>query len=658
MLALAQTQPSPSPTRHTDSHPQLKNLSLEELANVEVTTYGKAPTDLLTTPAAMFVITSDDIRRSGVTTVADALRLAPGVEVGRLSSTTWAVGIRGVQSNFSKSVLVLIDGRNVYTPLFAGVYWDVQDLPLDDIDRIEVIRGPGGTIWGPNAANGVINIITKPASRTPGTMALAATGSQDHFIGVIQQGAASASFGYRVFARGFERGHEYHTDGINDDSWHQERFGTRLDFVSGRSNILAEVDVYKGDSPHILGSTPMDDQTAGGDVNLRWQRTSIGGSGFALQAYFDRTNRTGTSIGETRNTIDIDFVHHLPRWRQNAFSYGFGLRWSPYQIIAAFPLETLVPERSTDHVHTAFLQDEIRLGDKSSLTVGTKLQHNNFSGFDIQPSARFLWSPTASQSLWLGVTRAVTTPSDLEEDFLLQASAAPGVIIQLLGNHHFKTENLIGYEAGYRQLVSPRLYVDIAGFWNEYDHLQSFSPPALSVSGGNKYLTILYENQIAGATSGIEITPQVSVADWWKLNLAYSFMSSDFNASGPTSDISSTGSVSTYEGSSPKHTVSIQSIMNLPFQFQFDGWFRYASTLPAQKVNAHETMDLRLGRNLGKTLSLEIVGQNLFQPHHYEWGTGDPNQTLVGINRAVYAKITYKSKPNGWTHSPDQVDRH
>ena len=200
-------------------------MSLEQLGQVEVTTFSKAPTPLHDTPAALYVITSEEILRSGVTTIPDALRLAPGVEVGRLSSTTWAVSIRGLQNNFSKSVLVLIDGRNVYTPLFAGVYWDVQDLPVEDIDRIEVIRGPAGTIWGPNSANGVINIITRKAADSKGVQASALVGNMDHTIDDLQIGAGSGDTNFRVFGRGFERAHEYHTDGINDDTWHEERLG-------------------------------------------------------------------------------------------------------------------------------------------------------------------------------------------------------------------------------------------------------------------------------------------------------------------------------------------------------------------------------------------------------------------------------------------------
>ncbi|MGC2621455.1 MAG: TonB-dependent receptor plug domain-containing protein [Acidobacteriaceae bacterium] len=626
-----------------NANKQLKSLSLEQLGNVEVVTFNKTPTELWNTPAALYVITSEDILRSGVTSIADALRLAPGVEVGRLSSTTWAVGIRGLQNNFSKSVLVLIDGRNVYTPLFAGVYWDVQDMPLDNIDRIEVIRGPGGTIWGPNAANGVINIITKKSADTQGIRATALVGNEDRTIDDLQVGSTAHDVSFRVYGRGFEREHEYHSDGINDDNWHQERLGLRADKTSGRDAYFMEGDLYRGDSPHIIGTTPQYDETSGGDINLRWQRTFNDASGFTLQGYFDRTLRTNTALGETRNTIDIDFIQHLPIGSRQQFSFGAGLRWSPYHIISMSPGENLIPAVATDHVHTGFLEDQIDLGGHVSLTAGAKLQHNNYSGFDIQPSGRLLWSPSEHQSVWTGVTRAVTTPSDIEEDFLLQGIGGT-TVVQLLGNHRFKSEDLIGYEAGYRRLINNKAFVDVATFYNQYTRLQSFSAPAVTTSDGYTYITINYENQIAGSTAGFEVTPQFALTSWWRLNTDYSFLNSHFHANGATADISSTGSVNTYDKSSPKHMATIQSRLDLPMRFEFDQLYRYVSDLPAQKVKAYQTMDLRLGRPLGRDLAFEVVGQNLFQHVHDEWGSGDPNQPVVGIYRAAYVQLTFRTK--------------
>jgi iron complex outermembrane recepter protein len=627
-----------------DSQQSLKQMSLEQLGEVEVTTFSKTPTPLHNTPAALYVITREEIIRSGVTTIPDALRLAPGVEVGRLSSTTWAVSIRGLQNNFSKSVLVLIDGRNVYTPLFAGVYWDVQDLPLEDIDRIEVIRGPAGTIWGPNSANGVINIITRTAADSKGVQASALAGNMDHTIDDLQIGAGAGDTSFRVFGRGFERAHEYHTDGINDDTWHEERLGFRLDRNLDRNkdtaDMMLEGDLYKGTSPHIIGTAVSNDQTSGGDVNFRYETMRADGTGLVAQAYFDRTLRTHGSIGETRDTIDLDFVDRFKLGDANLFSAGAGFRWSPFNVISTVAGEGVVPPTGVDHIYTGFLQDEIRLGQTVNLTVGAKLQQNNYSGFDALPSGRLLWSPNDKQSLWAGITRSVTTPSDIEENFLLQATS-PTLVIQVLGNHQFKSEDVLGYELGYRGTVNAHLYFDVSGFWNQYSQLQSFGPEMVSTSGSTTTIAIQYTNQISGSASGFEVAPQVAIGSFWRLNLAYSYLNSDFQAAGPTSNISDTGSVSTYDKSSPKHQVQLQSMVDLPWKFQFDQTYRFVSALPAQKVPAYQTADLHLSRPLGNNFLIEGVGQNLFQPHHYEWGTGDPSQPLVGIERAGYVRLSF-----------------
>ena len=538
----------------------LKQMSLEELGSVKVTSVKKAPEEIWKTPAAIYVITQEQIRRSGATSIADALRLAPGVEVARISSTTWAIGIGGLQSNFSKSVLVLIDGRSVYTPLLAGVYWDVQDLILENIDRIEVIRGPGGTVWGPNAVNGVINIITKPTSETRGLLVTAGGGNVDPTIDQIQYGGGnSRGFGYRVYAKGFARGPEYHADHDNFDAWHQERGGFRMDWDSDRDSYMLEGDIYGGDSPHRIGTTDVTDSLSGGNLVARWQRSLKNGFGLYLEAYFDRTIRLGAQLGETRNTIDIDFLHHMKVGSRNEVSWGGGLRFSPNRFVQEQPGIDLVPHVETDHTYTGFVQDEIQvIQNRLSFTLGAKLQENNFSGFDIQPTVRVLWTPTPHQSLWADVTRAVTTPSRIEGFRLTgQLSVNPPLFLLVAGNSHFKSESLIGYNAGYRRLISPRVYIDFSAFYNTYQNLQSFGAPTLTTENTppppHGVLTIPYANAIAGATSGGEIAPSWEITDWFRLSGSYSYVNIDMHANAPTSDISATGSVPTYERSTPRH---------------------------------------------------------------------------------------------------------
>lgn len=621
----------------------VRDLTLEQLGDVQVTTVTKEPEEVWDTSAAIYVITQEDIQRSGATSIADVLRLAPGVEVGRIDSDSWAVGIRGSESNFSKAVLVLIDGRSVYTPLFAGVYWDVQDVLLEDIDRVEVIRGPGATVWGPNAADGVINIITKKASETQGVMVSVLGGNVDHMIAETQYGGSRGkNFNYRVYGKGFLRGPEFHTDHHNFDDWNQARGGFRADWnINSRNDLTLEGDMYGGDFPHETGPSAFVDSVSGGDMLGRWERTMENGSNMYLQAYFDRTIRIGPLSGETRNTIDIDFLHHLKFGDRQDVSYGGGLRWSPNRYIPKTPVLDVLPETNTDHIYSGFLQDEIHFADdRFTLTLGAKLQHNNFSGFDVQPTVRGLWKLNPHQSLWAAVTRAVTTPSRIEEGIQINAgeiSAAPPIFLVVSGNPHFQSETSLGYEGGYRQLLTHTFYVDFSVFHNGYDNLQSFGAPTLI---GNN-LTIFYENAIAGTTNGIEIAPNWNPRPWWKLSGSYSYVGIDLHANEPGSDISSTGSVNTYEGSSPAHQLKIQSRFDILKRFQFDQTYWYESALPAQGISAYQTMDLRLGWNPAKEWNVSLVGQNLFQPHHFEWGTGDPTELPIGIRRAAYVKLTW-----------------
>jgi iron complex outermembrane receptor protein len=363
--------------------------------------------------------------------------------------------------------------------------------------------------------------------------------------------------------------------------------------------------------------------------------------------YFDRTIRIGNQLGETRNTIDFDFLHHIRFATRHDFRWGGGVRWSPNRFLQKQPGIDLVPHDETDHVHSAFLQDEIQFTDKFSLTLGSKLEHTNFGGFDAQPSVRALWAQPGVQSLWGAVTRSVVTPSRLEEDFRLTGGGAgnPPLFLLVTGNPNFKSELVLTYELGYRRFLTRDLYLDFTPFRSDYRKLQSFGAPIVSFEATpappHLLLTIPYGNAISGSANGFEIAPAWQAVPWWRVTGSYSFVALDVRANSPTSDISSTGSVRTYEGSTPRHVVEIHSAVNLPKKFEFDQVLRYASALPAQNVNAYETGDLRLGWNPSTNMQVSVVGRNLFQPQHREWGTGDPNQTPLGIRRAAFVEIAW-----------------
>lgn len=442
----------------------LKQLSLAQLGNIEVTTMSKAPETVWRTASAIYVITHEDIRRSGATSIPDLLRLAPGLDVARISSDYWSVGVRGFGGQFSKSVLVMIDGRSVYTPLFAGVFWAVEDTVLEDIERVEVIRGPGGTIWGANAVNGVINIITKGAADTSGALALAGGGNVDYAVGAFRYGSGNGrNFAYRLYAKGFSRGPQFHADQINFDDWRMAQTGFRADWNRLRDRLTVQGDFFKGEDGQSvpIGSFSPPSETfnydpldvSGGNILLRWQRNLAGAGDIQLQTYYDRTYFLGPHIGETRNTFDIDFSHHLVHARRQSVTWGLGARRSPSRIMETVPTWAFVPrDRSTDF-YSAFVQDEIEAADqKLWLTFGSKFEHNVYTGLEIQPTVRLLWTPAVRQSWWAAITRAVRTPSRLEADVqVTQFATFLGTVpafVRLTGTPDFRSERLVGYEAG------------------------------------------------------------------------------------------------------------------------------------------------------------------------------------------------------------------
>ena len=636
---------------------RLTQVSLEDLGQIEVTTASKVPVKATRTPAAIYVITQEDIRRSGATSIPEALRLAPGVEVARVDSNTWSLGMRGFESTLSRSVLVLIDGRSVYTPLFAGVYWQVQDTLLEDIERIEVIRGPGGTIWGANAVNGVINIITKRAQETHGTLVSAGGGNLDQGFANFRYGAGnSKGFNYRVYGKAFTRGPEFHPDHRQFDDWRMGQTGFRTDWDAHNPDKLTlQGDIYYGDagqrvgitsySPPFMTNVEQNAELAGGNLLGRWERELGSGSSVQLQTYYDRTNRNQANFGESRDTFDIDFIHHLPLAGRQDFLWGLGARLSSGNVSEVVPTVVFTPNHYTDKLYSAFIQDEIRIvGDKLSLTIGSKFLHNNYSGFEIQPTARLLWTASSRQTVWGAVTRAVRTPSRVEEDLQLTAfgGPAPLTFYRIAGDRKFSSESLIGYEAGYRSLVGPKFYMDIAAFHNNYDHLLSVEPGApfteSSPAPTHTVIPFFFRNGLLGNTTGFEIAPDWTPTRTWRLRGSYSYLHIDLNKRASSLDASSANST---QGSSPHHQVAIQSSLDLPKKLEFDQTLRYVSSLPAQLVRAYTTADVRFSWHATRSLDVSVVGQNLFQPHHAEFG-GDPGP-LVGIERSAYIKLTWQS---------------
>jgi iron complex outermembrane receptor protein len=629
----------------------LKQLSLAELGNVEVTTASKEPEKISKTPAAIFVLTQDDIRRSGATSIPEVLRLVPGVEVARISSNQWSVNIRGLGSGFSKSVLVLIDGRSVYTPLYAGVYWDVQNVLLEDVDHIEVIRGPGGTIWGSNAVNGVINIITKNTKDTRGTYASTRVGNVDQSQAGVRYGSSHGSnLNYRAYAMGFGQTPEFHPGGGNYDAWQLGQAGFRTDSqLTDRDTLTVQGDLYKGNvgqqvaiasySPPSQVTINGTQDVSGGNLLGRWRRDLNSTSDVQVQAYYDRTYRLGPQLGETRNTFDIDLIHHFVLKQRNEVIWGLGARWSPSDFIQTVPTVNFLPHHEDDKMYSAFVQDQIAIFEKKLwLTVGSKFEHNIFTGWENEPSARLLWTPTSHQTIWGAVTRAVRTPSRIDEDLQLTglAQATPPVFACICDNRQVVSETLLGYEAGYRKLVTSSFYVDVAAFHNKYNDLVSYGDESISTVASPPppytLISLRAVNGIMGSTNGGEISPEWKATHWMDFKATYSYVSLNLEDKATHTKISQ---VSSYEGSSPHNEATAQILFHLRKGLEFDPTYRYVGALPALGVNAYQTADARLGWRFAREFELSVTGQNLFQPRHAEF---DP----TFVERSGYAQITWR----------------
>jgi iron complex outermembrane receptor protein len=635
----------------------LKTLTLEELSQIEVTTPSKEPVKAFRTPAAIYVITGEDIRRSGATCIPEALRLAPGVEVARIDSSTWSIGIRGFGTNLTRSVLVLIDGRTVYTPLFDGTYWDVQDTMMEDIDRIEVIRGPGGTIWGPNAVNGVINVITKSAKETKGALVSAGGGNfEQGFLNARYGGGNDDGFNYRVYGKGFTRGPEYHPDGQNYDDWRSAQAGFRMDWqVDNRDTLTLQGDVYDEEAGESVGATsytPPYSQTinsnallSGENVMARWERSVNDGNDLHLQVYWDRTDRQEANFAEIRNTFDVDFLQRVRLPFHQELSWGLGARVDPVDDTEVVSGLQFLPLKRTDYLFTGFVQDEIGLVDgRLSLILGTKLLRTNFTGVAPEPSVRLLWTPSEKQTIWAAFTHALRTPSDAEEDFYLLGLA--GILkngtpffARFNPNTYFAPEQLNGSELGYRRILGRTLYLDIAAFYNHYHDLESEDlTGAVYVENEpaptHMLLPAEFGNGLLAYSKGVEIAPEWRPSSFWRLRGSYSYLHMDVYKSAHSQEVEPPASIS---GASPQHQISVQSAFDLSKRLQLDLTYRYVSALPALAVAAYSTGDARLGWRFSRQLELSLVGQNLFQPWHLEYGP----PPAVGIVRSAYARLTW-----------------
>lgn len=637
----------------------LTELNLEQLMDMEVTTATKKPQKLSDTAAAIFVINQEDIRRSGVRSIPEALRMVPGVQVAHIDANKWAISIRGFNNLFSDKILVLIDGRTVYNTIFSGVFWDVQDYLIEDIDRIEVIRGPGGSLWGANAVNGIINILTKQSNSTQGGLALAALGTQEYrSAGFRYGGKFNEKATYRFYGKYFNWGDGVDAQGEDAwDAWHQYRLGFRSDFdPSADKNFTIQGDLYlgrSGDKVEIASFSPpftetliTDTDVLGGNLLSRYSHGFSERSELTLQAYYDRAERQ-LFVGDlVRNTIDFDFQHRLLIGNRNDLIWGGGYRYIHHDIELDIPeIIDVVPANRSMSLISAFIQDEFAwIPDKLTLMVGSKFEHNDFTGFEFQPSIRLLWRAHAQHTFWGAASGAVRTPFRAHQDFRFVEAVIPPMganplptVVRFSGNKDIQSENLLAFELGYRTLLRENLSFDVATFLNVYDDLVTNETDPPIVTATETTVPVQPENLADAVTYGFELLADWRPFDWWKLQAAYSFLRLEVDL-----DSNSTDPVfKDTEGKSPEHQFSLRSMIDLPHNLQLDLWLRSVDRLESIDISAYTTLDARIGWRPLDNLELSIVGQNLFDSQHPEFVDTQFQYANTEVQRSAYTKLVW-----------------
>jgi iron complex outermembrane receptor protein len=667
---------------------ELTDFDIEELMNITVTSVSKKSQKIADAAAAIYVISQDDIRRSGVTTIADALRMVPGVQVARIDSNKWAVTARGFNGRFANKLLVLMDGRSLYTPYFLGVYWEMQDTVLEDIERIEVIRGPGAALWGSNAVNGVINIITKSAKKTKGALVSAGGGSTEKAFTTARYGASLGdATNLRLYAKHQERDGFFDAAGKNtNDSWDKTQGGFRLDSqLTTQDHLTVQGDYFDGsiketfvrfDYPASTNQFPyrllnLESGMSGGNILTRWQRTFSDSHTLSLQTYYDHSERNMYASPQKFNTFDLDFQHQFALGNVQNIVWGLGYRSSQHEVTNTSTL-TLDQQKVTNNLYSLFLHDEITLIPGTvSLIIGSRFEHNDYSGFDVQPNGRLLWTITPNNSAWAAVSRAVRSGTSGEQDInyryrtipvktaqnqndpqLTEIQKLPVIGIpyrlEILGNKNFKSEELLAYEIGYRTEPMPRLSFDIAAYYNSYKrqrvvtpgkgHLDTLSGPPFAEYVLPYYLT----NDMHGHAIGVEVSADWKPFDWWRLQASYSYQNLAMFLDGTSVDATNKSNA---EGNVPQHQYSVRSGFDIEQHVTLDLWLRGMDELASinnERIPGYITMDARLAWKPVKGLELSLVGQNLFSRRHSEFIPEYIYTLPTQIPRSVYGKLTWE----------------
>ncbi|HYS50433.1 MAG TPA: TonB-dependent receptor [Burkholderiales bacterium] len=593
----------------------LADMSIEELGNIQITSVSKHTERLSDAPAAIFVITGDDIHRSGATRLAEALRLAPNLEVARVSASSYAISARGFNNTIANKLLVLIDGRTVYTPLFSGVFWDAQDVMLEDVERIEVISGPGATLWGANAVNGVINVITRRASDTQGAFAYGQAGSLDRGAGARYGGAMGAAGAYRVYARFFDVFNTSRTNGASaSDGWGKGQVGFRTDWGTATNALTLQGDAYRGSLDQAIGD---DSSISGNNLLGRWDRDLAEWGQLQIQSYFEHTERNipGT-FAEHLNLFDVEFQHGLRAIGAHRLTWGGGYRYGDDRVSNSAFLAFLPANRGMRWANV-FAQDEIALLESLRVTLGAKFESNYYTGTEPLPSARLAWKPQPQSLVWGAVSRALRAPSRIDRDFFVTAGPT-----QLAGGPDFASEVVKVIELGYRDQPSPQATYSVSLFHNIYDRLRSVEPvsPTTSVLG----------NKMEGTADGLEAWGNYQAARNWRLSAGVFFLRQHLRPKPDSGDPNVSAA-----GNDPAHQWLLRSSFDLPNSTELDIRIRSVGALPNPSVPAYTAADIRIAWRLQRELELSVV---FIDSGHVEFGNP---ATASEMSSGAYIKLKW-----------------
>lgn len=643
---------------------ELGDLSLDQLLDLEVISVAKVPEKVTESPAAIHIITQEDLRRSGVQNIPEALRMVPGLHVYQIDANKWAISARGYSSRFANKMLVMIDGRTVYSTLFSGVFWDVQDIILEDIDRIEVVRGPGGTLWGANAVNGVINIISKDSADTQGGLvSLRAETRESGEISTRYGGWLNDRTSYRLYGKYFNRGNFETLSGEDAaDDWHAARGGFRMDMnITASNKVTLQGDLYDGKSgesvkylspfPPFTNIVSTNAPVSGTNLLGRWIRTYSDKSEITLQAYYDHAERDEFFVDETIDTIDLDFQHHLNLMDDLELLWGLGYRYTKgntagKEAIPGIYSYSLDPQIREDSLFSAFLQGRLPIcEDRGEVTLGTKLEHNDYTGFEWQPSARLMWNLSDNQSLWAAISRSVRTPSRLEHDGDVNAGAfvlhTPQgellTFVRLIGNEEAEAETVFSYETGYRARIKENIFFDLSMYYNKYENLITGIPlgdPFLenSLTVPTIILPIQVGNGMDGETYGSEISCRWSITNWWRLTGGLTWFHFNTLNKGNSQD----ARIGFEEDQNANLLFSLASYIDLPGNVEVNTTLYAVDSLEELDISSYLRLDLNIGWHPTDQITISAGGHNLFNDSHQEF-----SNTMDGIQASTIPQTFY-----------------